>query len=154
MSYVIQGLFFQDRLELGIEYRPETGAAAVRHRSLGQYMFAGAFWQEGLGLVGFIQDAFGSAAVSNISIAESVIAFRKIYGGRSDAINYRFAKRDGASWVGEYSGILTGNGITRCLLTEVPDSFFAPEAIMALLGKTQPFKPPLDDNFADPPFDR
>jgi hypothetical protein len=147
MSYLIQGLFFQDRIEFVIGYRRGTGETAVMNRVLGNYMFAGAFWHSGPELVGFIQDAFGLADISNIRIGENEIAYRKVYDGRGDPIDYRFTKREGALWAGEYSGRLTGKGIATCLITEVPESFFSPEAIMELLGRTRPFEAPIGSDF-------
>ena len=146
MPYVIQGLFFQGRFELGVNYRPGIGTVAVCGTTLAEYLFSGVFWEEGLELKGIIQDAFGVAKVSKIVIDETGVSFRKRYQSRSDDIDYVFLKRDGVSWVGEYSGHLTGCGIARCMVTEVPKSFFEPAAILSVLGRTSAFEaPPFPD---------
>ena len=140
MSYLIQGVFFQGRLELGVNYRPGLGTIAVAGSSLAQYLFSGAVWLANGKLRGVIQDVFGTADISDIMISESGIAFYKRYKNRSDAIDYSFTVRDGASWVGEYSGLLTGSGVARCLVTEVPDAFFDAATIMSVLGRKTAFE--------------
>jgi hypothetical protein len=150
MTYTISGLFFQDRHDLNIAYRAQIGTCVVMNKTLGQYMFVGAFWHDGIKLAGFIQDAFGFADISKIIITESEVSFEKIYEGRTDVIKYRFTRRVDETWAGEYNGELTGNGVASCLLMEVPATFFDPGSMMKLLGKNQPFiPPPGHDRFPD-----
>jgi hypothetical protein len=139
MPYLIQGLFFQNRQWLGLGYKPADGVVAVIRNGLCQFMYAGAIWQDPAhvmgGLTGHMLDTFGNSILSDIYIDDGVIRFKKKYDSRPDTIQYVFEKKDGNSWVGEYTGSAVGKGISRCVLTEVSDEFFLPDSIMTLLGK-------------------
>lgn len=148
MPYLIQGLFFQGRFELGLNYKPGMGTVAVCGTTLAEYLFSGVFWEDGGRFEGFIQDAFGVADIFKVVADDTGVSFRKRYKGRNDVIDYVFLKRDGASWVGEYNGQMTGCGIARCIVTEVPESFFDPAAIMSALGRSTAFVAPPSPNDA------
>ena len=154
MAFLIQGLFYQNKMGLYVEHSSRTGSLGPRimiHENLNQYMYAGAMWLDPDArvqiLVGIVYDVFGHALLSNIEMSKEAFSFTKSYASRplphqdeeQPPINYSFRIRDGQSWVGEYSGRDTGTGVTRCILTEVPEDFFSPDPLLPLLGRDRPF---------------
>jgi hypothetical protein len=140
MAFWIQGLFFQDLDLLSIQHRAGAfgGAHVAICRDLGQFMFRGAIWSEpdakcAITLVGSMEDYFGISALSWIELDESHFTFVKQYKEREDRIRYSFNVRDRHTWVGRWSGPSVGNGVSRCLVTEVPDKFFLHESICQVL---------------------
>lgn len=135
MAYLIQGFFFQGRSGLGVRFDTDIGARAVIVTVPDmQFMYAGAIWEEDGELTGLVRDEFGYARLSEISISDSEIAFTKKYEGRNDLIFYKFGKKDGNSWIGEYTGRDSGKGVTRLFLTEIPDDFLLAEPVKKLLA--------------------
>jgi len=138
MQFLIQGLFFQNRQVLGLACSVE-GNAAVLYSGLFQFMFAGLIWTDKQSalyeLTGDMLDHFGRSRLSEVQVTDLEVKFTKRYKGREDDIFYTFKVRDGDSWVGEYRGDRVGSGTSRCIITEVPDSFFEPQSVMALLGR-------------------
>lgn len=82
-----------------------------------------------------MQDTFGASLLMNIRITEDEVRFIKKYEQRADHIHYTFAKKDRNSWIGEFTGERCGTGISRCVITEVPEEFFDPRALMQALGR-------------------
>ena len=134
----INGVFFQNREQLEIGEDPSCGTAVFIHKDLFRYVYAGVIWTEPSGgLRGLVQDAFGEAELSHITISDTEISFTKKYFKRDYYIEYFFRIRNGNTWVGDYKGVATGNGISRCILTEIEDEFFLPQPILKLLGRTK-----------------
>lgn len=121
---MIQGFFFQGQMLLGIGYGID-GARAVINQAMVRDMFAGVFgegefseeWE------GSLVDAFGNSTLSGVELAETQFRFDKSYDGRDDKIHYEF-RRDGAIWVGEYSGDYVGKGGASCIITPIPRRMF------------------------------
>jgi len=135
MAHLIQGFFFQGKSGLDVRFDTDIGARAVIVTVPEmQFMYAGAIWEEDGELTGLIRDDFGHARLSEISISDTGIAFTKKYDDRNDLIHYKFTKKDGNSWIGEYGGHDSGKGMARLFLTEVPDDSFYPEPIKKLLA--------------------
>lgn len=119
--FLIQGFFFE---ELG---GFETPGDAVRFT-----MFAGAIWgkweSEGAGV---LNDMYGPSTLHEIMFGEARLCFVKRYDRRPkdahNAIRYEFHKI-GDDWVGRYNGGLVGEGMARCIITEVPSSFLDPKS--------------------------
>lgn len=138
MAYWIQGLFFQPVLEikLDMDMRVVSRSPLILEHE-GQFMFHGSIWLDPESnngrLTGVIEDGFGIAALSHIRISDKHFAFTKQYEGRSDQIRYVFGKKDGPTWVGTWSGPWVGDGIARCLVTELPDDFLGPASIKIAL---------------------
>lgn len=150
MAHLIQGVFFQQNQWLDLAERPRFGTCVVINKGVCRFVYAGVIWRDNakaLGpLVGSITDHFGESELSNVSVTEQGIEFVKRYLKRRDTIRYVFSKKDGNTWAGEWSGDAVGSGISRCVVTEVPDEFFSPEALMKLLGASEIHKwPPLQD---------
>ncbi len=136
MAYWIQGLFFQPAQDVVLD---PTNVRILVEEYLGQHMFHGSIWQDlespDKRLVGVIDDHFGTADLSDIRLSDSGLAFTKKYRDRPDKIHYIFERRDGQTWIGTYTGVITGKGLVRCLMTELPDEFFTVESIEHALSK-------------------
>ena len=142
MAFWIQGLFFQNAMRLDVQHRSETegGIGAMLFETFSQYMYHGAIWQDRDSaeprLVGSLEDHFGTSELSNIERDDRHFAFTKRYESRDDEIRYMFDERQGLTWIGRWSGKAVGNGISRCLITEIPDEFFTPDSIRYALSRS------------------
>lgn len=138
-QFLIQGLFFQNQQYMELACVPKEGVVAVIHEGLFQYMYAGLIWTDERqvlgGLKGEMQDQFGHSRLSRIQVSDLEISFTKKYDRRDDEILYKFRIKDGNSWIGEYNGDMVGSGTSRCIITEVPDSFFDGQDLARKLGR-------------------
>jgi len=134
--FLIQGVFFQNQEWLGTRMMPIDGMVAVIERGLVFDMYAGVIRQNPdfpPQLLGGMFDHYGESVLSDIEVNGIQVRFKKQYIHRRDEISYVFKVKDGDTWVGEYSGEEVGNGLSRCLITEVDDSFNDPENLMKLM---------------------
>lgn len=127
--FLIQGFFFQDRqwLELGMGRHGE-GVVALIKGALCRSLFSGVIYADNnrfCSLVGVMYDQYGESALSEVQLGETKFTFVKKYLNRQSTINYQF-EREGAIWVGCYSGETVGVGGAKCLLTEAPLDLFEP----------------------------
>lgn len=125
---LIQGLFFQERLSLGIAHRSEVegGTIATILNRTGWYMFSGFIFSEKNELAGEIGDCFGKSTLSNVFLSSEKLEFVKKYDHRPNLIKYDF-RREGGLWIGNYKGEGTvGEGVAKCIVTEVSRDFFLP----------------------------
>ena len=135
--FLIQGVFFQNQEWLGTRMVPIEGMVAVIERGLIYDMYAGIIrvdpenpWR----FVGGMNDHYGESTLSDIVFVDGVeLSFSKKYNRRQDKIHYSFKVKDGNTWAGEYSGEIVGKGLSRCIVTEVDDSFNDPRNLMKLL---------------------
>lgn len=128
--YFIQGVFWQYRECLGLDTMPVEGVVAVIRSGLCRIMYAGVIERDlhhllG-GYCGEMQDECGHANLRDVILACDQLRFVKQYDGCDDLIMYEFARQEDGTWAGEYSGEKTGRGYSRCILTPVSLSFFAP----------------------------
>ncbi len=137
---LIQGIFFQsvddDIVALAIT-EDDNLAVAMRYGT-GQFMFQGSIWEDVDNrnvLIGSMEDQFGVSRLSNIKFTADCVMYTKRYEQRKDDILYVFQRRDGDSWVGTYTGTLTGIGIARCWLREVPENHLYAEPLQTALGQ-------------------
>jgi len=124
--WLIQGVFFQNQSWLGIAMKPIEGAVAVINRALCQFQFSGIIelaTEDNLGQ-GILNDVFGTADLTSVSISDTHLFFKKRYAQRDDAIDYQFSIQPDGTWAGEYRGERVGSGKTRCVLTPVTKEFF------------------------------
>jgi hypothetical protein len=125
--FLIQGVFFQNVLGLGITMDPAEGVRSIIRDVPTRFMYAGAIWEhESSGLlVGRMQDSFGLADLSDILISDTEIRFTKQYEHQRDVVEYTFRKKENGTWEGEYkfNGGAIGSGPSRCIITQVPDGF-------------------------------
>ena len=131
-AYLIQGFFFQQRQGLGVAMRPGEGAVAVVRRALYRDMFAGMFYRDPEsvmeGLSGEMTDRFGRSQIHHAQITDSLFSFTKHYASGGHAIYYRFS-REGAIWVGNFSGEAAGRGQATCVTTLVSEELLQPPRV-------------------------
>jgi hypothetical protein len=124
---LIQGVFFQYRESLGVATKPVEGTVAVVKKCLGQFQFAGVIERDPWGVLsGGMNDVFGEAELSDITIVEQTLRFKKKYVDRDYVIQYEFTKQPDGTWSGSYASAATGTGQARCVLTHVNRNFFVP----------------------------
>lgn len=138
-QFLVQGLFFQNQQYMGLAYAPIDGLIATINEDLFQFMYAGLIWTDERhalgGLKGEMQDHFGRSRLSEIRVSDTVVSFTKKYERRDDEILYTFKIKDGNSWIGEYNGDAVGSGTSRCIITEVPNSFFSGQVLAEKLNR-------------------
>jgi hypothetical protein len=136
--FLIQGVFFQNQEWLGVRMVPIEGMVAVIEGGLIYDMYAGIIRvdPENPGrFVGGMNDHYGESNLSEIIFVDGVkLSFSKKYDRRQDKIRYSFKAKDGVTWIGVYVGEVVGKGLSRCVITEVEDSFNDPKNLMKLLG--------------------
>ena len=133
-KFLIQGFFFQEHILLGVapwsesedQDEDEGELGIVMHPELMAHMWSGVIFTnpETDQLSGELIDDFGESTLANIELTPDRISFIKQYDNRRDNIFYSFTPEK-SYWVGKYSGELVGKGVARCILTELPDAFFA-----------------------------
>ncbi len=135
MIYLIQGVLFPVREIEALAAQGIEPRMGVRH-ALAQFAFHGAIHQEGpRQLTGTFLDHQGEAALRDIEIPrylrpEHKLRFSRRYDGRMTDAQFVFS-RDGDVWTGEYYEKKLLLGRARCILTELSDEFFDPNAVMA-----------------------
>ena len=96
-------------------------------------IFSGAI----IGDRGKIYDNLGSAVLSDVCITGESLSFTKTYerpaqhlaarlldeDGNSPPIRYRFSRRRGSTWMGEYSTDSGHSGEVYCVLKKIPQNF-------------------------------
>ncbi len=75
--------------------------------------------KDAIAFEGFLIDKHGEADISGTIIGEKMV-FTKRYSHRDDEILYSL-ENDGQCYNGNYQGIGTGEGSTKCLLVEIGD---------------------------------
>lgn len=73
---------------------------------------------------GFLVDVYGQSELTDFEVREKNMQFTKRYFHRDDEILYDFKKSEGGVWVGRWHGKRVGEGGTKCILTEIPETFF------------------------------
>jgi hypothetical protein len=91
------------------------------------FTFFGVIKTDGDAGDGEMRDNFGTAIITDVVLTAEELCFTKRYAHRTDQIKYRFRHHAGM-WVGSYQGRETGEDEARCILTEVPETFFQPSA--------------------------
>lgn len=136
MALWIQGFFFQDALKFEVVTVNKKQVALFQKSA--QFMYRGSIWQNpdanGSLLMGVMEDSFGISLLSNIEHDEAHFAFTKRYEDREDDIRYLFEAREGLTWIGRWSGRVVGEGVSRCLVTELPDEFYSVESVVVALS--------------------
>lgn len=72
---------------------------------------------------GEIKDIWGNAKITNFEINENELKFIKTYEKRPPIIHL-FTKKENGVWFGTFAGDDCGTGKTKCIITEIDDSFF------------------------------
>jgi hypothetical protein len=126
--YLIQGFFFLKSSSLELSMGPE-GSGVVIKTGLFRNMYSGIIFpdhEKKNELVGEMVDNFGKSRIFCVKLSEKDLRFIKKYDNQNYLIGYSF-KRRGELWIGKYSGKETGEGDTKCIITEVPPSLFYPK---------------------------
>ena len=137
MIFLIQGVFFQNQEWLGTRMVPVEGMVAVIEKGLIWDMYAGVIRPNPNfpgQLIGGMKDHYGESILSDIEVSDIQVKFTKKYNRRDDKIEYLFKVKDGNTWAGEYHGDVVGQGLSRCIVTEMDDSFGDPFVLKRLLG--------------------
>lgn len=135
--HFIQGFFCQTHSGVGIGFASGDGAVATIQEACVSVMFAGVIFHqdsdESKPLIGTMQDDFGTAVLSDITIESDHVHFLKKYLREGKVSEYDFGIEyilhpgEGNTWVGEYS-VLTSRreikGPARCIITESDRDLF------------------------------
>lgn len=138
--WLLQGVFFQNNSWLDTAYTGD-GLNVVIKNGLIRTMFFGCIFRDWRNVanntfVGEMSDQYGTSVLSDVFVSLGhEVRFTKKYQQRPDLIHYTFIVKEGGVFVGEYSGPRVGNGIARCILTPIQESFFDPASAAQLLGK-------------------
>ncbi len=130
--YLIQGIFFQERHGIGLGFDQAGELAATWQPSMNYRFFSGGFGPDPENdkvMKGALTEATGPSDIVNIKLTKKRLTFTKKYPGRKDVIWYTFEKQPGGTWNGTYTGHAVGTGETNCIVTPVPDNFFAPTPV-------------------------
>jgi len=120
---LVHGWFAQQGIKINLN--PGNMLPAL-YLAEGSWMFHGhfAFEREG-SFEGITYDRCGIADITNGLIVDDKLSFYKHYVQRNDAIFYEFVfNRSTGLYEGTYSGVLTGEGSARLMLTTPPEKFF------------------------------
>jgi len=72
---------------------------------------------------GEMRDIWGNATISNFEISENELKFTKTYEKRPPIINL-FTEKENGVWFGMFEGNDCGTGKTKCIVTEIDNTFF------------------------------
>lgn len=129
--YFINGMFWQQGQMPFIGHDAQIGEVVMLGERQLEAVFSGLIGELSLtdGNDGFLVDIFGQSVLSNFSVSETKMEFRKQYRRRLDddafLIQYTFTKSEGGIWNGDWKAPAVGKGEARCMLTEIPSNFFA-----------------------------
>ncbi|GEM_PF-1785439 len=129
-TYLIQGFFFRNGERGAFAHLPQNDAIALRTGIL-RYLYSGVIFPDlnnlSTLLVGELEDNYDIADLSEITVTEDAIRFVKTYRTIQDIITYQLERKDGY-WEGTWTNVTRPDrietGITRCVVTHVPDEFF------------------------------
>ena len=122
--FLIQGILFQDGEILGIGLDDEIGERVKVQKIMRYAIYHGIFSATKAGdVLGVMSDKYGESEIFNITLSKQELSFDKKYKNRP-LIHYSFSKKDGNIWIGEFRGPDCGIGKSKCIITEVNESFF------------------------------
>lgn len=138
---LIQGVFFQATRGFSIGYLPGIGSIATIEKALKQGIYSAIVGPDKIAspsdtFSGHMHDYVGYSSVTDLVMTESELTFTKNYPGRHP-IYYEFKEKKGNVWTGIWKGQDCGRGVTRCIVTEIEDTFVQMEesAAMDLLAQ-------------------
>lgn len=135
--YLVQGVFFQHRdYVFGIKIPPMTESMPSANK-LNQCMFSGLIIlnAQGEGVHGAsLTDHFGTSDLGNIILSDKEFSFVKVYDNGNE-FDYSFKKKDGDFWIGTWNeqDEPGNNGLVRCLLIPIEETYFDPFKLQKLL---------------------
>lgn len=148
MALFIHGVLFQvgdyqallKRLEEeppeAVAVDPEAGKPCI-HR----FVFTGQIVMHKGVLIGSMSGDFGEGEISDVELDKTHFNFQVRHYDGDKHFSYSFTQKDELSWLGRWSVRVgadkkspeIGKGVGRCLVTEVPDSFFQPLPVLVAL---------------------
>ena len=128
--FFINGMFWQQGQAPYLDHIPGEGAVVMLGQRQLQAVFSGLIGNRPLadGNDGFLVDVFGPSVLTNFSVGDTEMEFLKQYQRRFEnavLIRYTFTKSQDGVWNGEWEAPAVGKGEARCILTEIPEEFFA-----------------------------
>lgn len=138
--YLVQGLFWQDKLTYGIGQKPSLGQAEYATRGLHHSLFSGVIAPPPTNpeapLEGALQDNYGESTLSDVILTEEKLEFTKKYDHRSNEVRYTFNKKVAGFWIGAWEGSDVGTGFAKCVIMPVGPDYFDPASTAKQLGIT------------------
>ncbi len=126
MSFFINGIFWQEGMFPYIGHAPIIGEVVMIGEAQVEAVFSGMIGERIINKIsdGFLVDVYGQSELTDFEVREKNMQFTKRYFHRDDEILYDFKKSEGGVWVGRWHGKRVGEGGTKCILTEIPETFF------------------------------
>mgnify|MGYP003522468462 FL=1 len=126
MLFFISGIFWQQGMFPYIGHDSEIGEVVMIDQAQVEAVFTGMI---GKGIIdgrsdGFLHDVYGGSELTDFEVTETHLQFTKRYLRRSDEILYDFEKSEDGIWIGRWHGKRVGEGNAKCILTEIPATFF------------------------------
>lgn len=126
--FLIHGVFFEDGSWPELDVKPQEGVVAMFCQGLCDHMFSGVLERNPEGILrGVTYDAFGEAELTDVSLSETEFRFVREYVQHAGPTRYVLTRQGDGTWCGVYEGTQTGNGKSRCVLTQVVPGFFIPQ---------------------------
>ncbi|MCF7843513.1 hypothetical protein K9M47_01300 [Candidatus Gracilibacteria bacterium] len=126
MSFFISGIFWQIGMFPYIGHSPKIGEVVMIGEAQVEAVFSGMIGNRIIDSRsdGFLHDVYGNSELTDFEIRENNMQFTKCYLRRDDEILYDFEKSEGGVWIGRWHGKRVGEGNAKCILTEIPETFF------------------------------
>lgn len=121
----IQGVFFQGVFDPFIAQKPGIGTAVALRKIVEYSMYYAIVYPHDTHddiFVGAMSDRYGYSTITELKISDTELSFTKTYDGRPP-IYYSFTKTSDNTWEGTWQGTDCGNGTSRCIITEIDESF-------------------------------
>lgn len=128
--YSLFGVFFQNKKGIITAHDPIIGTRAFIEETMKRSTFYALLGEEDdrADISGMMNDVFGDSEITDFTIDDSTMSYRKRYIHRSDVIEYVFNTKEGNTWYGTWSGPSVGTGTAKCIVTEIDEQFFQPES--------------------------
>lgn len=126
MAFFINGIFWQSGMFPYIGHAPGIGEVVMVGQAQIEAVFTGMIGERIIDgrSDGFLHDVYGNSELTDFGITETNMQLTKRYLHRSDEILYDFEKSEGGIWIGRWHGKRVGEGNAKCILTEIPATFF------------------------------
>ena len=126
--YSIQGFIFQEGNILAVGIKSGASTSFNLEKAMIRAMFnsiVGPSEEENV-FCGNMSDIWGDSEIKDFKINTAELSFTKYYANRPP-IFYSFKKDKSNIWIGGYFGDDCGEGISKCLVSEIDESFFRSE---------------------------
>jgi len=126
--FSIQGILFQEGHALGLGDKPGVGLAVKIQKAMVYAIYHGVVGpsEDGESFCGQMHDRYGDSEISELLIGDTFLQFTKKYQNRPPIL-YSFREKNGNVWIGTWMGDDCGVGKSKCIVTQIEESFFDPE---------------------------